>query len=184
MRLNCLAFLVLMAALGLAGAENPPDGPFLVELRYDTVNFPHDAESTCLMVFPDRRFHMERWSEWPSDKPRIFEDLISSDGLASLRALLNAPELEKFKSDDPEVTLTQGYFVSIIIPRMEKNQQIRASAWDVAAGRPRKPFPEALRPLLRWTEIAVKEIDQRRLSPLKAKVTECWPKPEKQKGAN
>ena len=98
MRALWFALLVLVTMPLKVPAQQPPEPSFVVKLGYTKIDLPQSAETTCLAVFPDGRFHMEQTSEVPSSDPRVFEDLLPDESLKSLSAILGAQELKELKT--------------------------------------------------------------------------------------
>lgn len=65
----------------------------LIQSRIDT----RDAETSCLIFYPDGRYHRERKNQHIGDKKvtiKIFEDFLHADEVQQLRQILDAPELQ------------------------------------------------------------------------------------------
>jgi hypothetical protein len=175
MRARWFALLVVVIMPLLLLPQDLPEPSFVLKIAYTTVDLPRSVSTTCLAVFPDGRFHMEHLSEWPGDRPRIFEDSLPNESLKSLSTILEAQELKQLRAVESQEISGQGDMVWGVISRGDTTQKLGASAWDASAGRPRKPFPAPLTPLLQWVETTTKVLDRNKLPPLKkSKPVNCW----------
>ena len=108
-----LAMAIPVALLGQA----QPKSRFVVWLKSTKVDLPRTTSTTCLTVFPDGRFHMERGSERPYSKLQIFEDSLPVESLKTLSALLETQDLKDLRSTKKDVEIAQGEIVWAVVPQ-------------------------------------------------------------------
>ena len=148
--------------------------PFVVKLKYARIDLPRSTSDSCLVVFPDGRFHLEEGSDWPPSKAQIFEDSLTQESLNLLTTLLVAEELKTLQTTRDEVRIAQGEIVSVFIPRGEAFQRLVFVGLEGSATQPAKKLPTALEPLLNWFHTTIKGVKQQKLRALKGtKPTHC-----------
>jgi hypothetical protein len=154
--------------------QSPPQSPFVVKLKYARIDLPRSSSDTCLVVFPDGRFHIEQSSDWPASKVQIFEDSLTHDSLDSLTTLLMAEELRNLQTTKENVAIAQGEIVWILIPRGVTVQALNFAGLEGSVTQYAKKLPASLEPLLNWFRMTTKTVKQRKLEVLKdAKPTNC-----------
>lgn len=175
MRKVRLSLLSLMTAVPLAFSGQPqPQSPFVVKLKYTRIDLPRSSFNTCLVVFPDGRFHLEQGSDWPASKAQVFEDSLTHDSLNSLTTLLVAEELKSLQTTKEEEVIAQGEIVWVLIPRGEAFQRLIFAGLEGSGTQHVKKLPTALEPLLNWFHTTIKGVKQQKLRALKdAKPTNC-----------
>jgi hypothetical protein len=175
MRILRFFVLSLMTAIPLAFlGQAQPQSPFVVKLKYVKVDVPSSSSDTCLVVFPDGRFHLEQGSVWPVSKPRVFEDSLTHDSLNSLTTLLVAEELKSLQTTREQVAIAHGETVWALIPRGEALQMLIFTGVEGSGMQHAKKLPTALEPLLNWFHTTIKGVKQQKLRALKgAKPTSC-----------
>jgi hypothetical protein len=173
LRLSLLCLIATMSLPLLVQGQVQPQ--FVVMVRYARIDVPRSASDTCLVVFPDGRFHLEQDSEWPPpSKTQIFEDSLTKESLNSLTTLLVAEELKSLQTTNEEVKIEQGEMVSVFIPRGKAVQALAFAGFVGSATQPAKKLPAALEPLLNWFHTTVKGVKQQKLRALKGtKPTHC-----------
>ena len=170
-------FLILVVVLSLtllACAQSSPS--FLVKLRMMKADLPRSDSTTCLAVFPGGKFHLEEDSYVQHyAKPYVFEDSLPLDSLSTLSALLEADDLKELQMTDQKFgAFAQGEVVWALIPRGNTSQRLIYVGIEGSGTQHPKPLPPPLRPLVSWFETTVKDIDHRKLQPLrKAKGSNC-----------
>jgi hypothetical protein len=175
MRILRLSLLSLVTAIPLAFlVQAQPQSPFVVKLKYARVDLPRSISDTCLVVFPDGRFHLEQGSDWPASKAQVFEDSLTHDRLNSLTTLLVAEELKSQQTTREEVAVAQGETVWVLIPRGEAFQRLIFAGVEGSGAQHVKKLPTALEPLLNWFHTTIKGVKQQKLRAVKgAKPTNC-----------
>jgi len=172
-----LLVLLAVAVLPLAAASQDSGPSFVVQLKYTKIDLPYSSSSSCLTVFPDGRFHMEQMSDWPRSAPRVFEDLLPSESLKSLSAILDGEGLKELKvaKGGPE-TISHGEIFGGVISRGQTIQTLVFSALQASAGQVARPFPPSLLPLVQWVDATTKDLKKRKLRELKGgKALNCQP---------
>ena len=112
MRIFQLSVLCLIAAIPLELLGQAQAQPtFVIKLKYVRLDLPRSSSDSCLVVFPDGRFHLEQASDYPPSKAEIFEDSVTKDSLESLRTLLMAEELKSLETPRESGKIAQGEVV-------------------------------------------------------------------------
>ena len=177
MRIFQLSVLCLIAAIPLELLGQAQAQPtFVVKLKYVRLDLPRSSSDSCLVVFPDGRFHLEQASDYPPSKAEIFEDSVTKDSLESLRTLLMAEELKSLQTLREGAKIAQGEVVWVLIPRGDAFQKLTFVGLVGSAAQPSQKLPTALEPLLNWFHTTIKGVKQQKLGALKgAKPTNCGP---------
>jgi hypothetical protein len=173
LRLSLLSLMMAIPCVLLGQAQ--PQSPFVVNLKYVRIDLPRSSSNTCLVVFPDGRFHLEESFDWPASKPQVFEDSLTQTSLNSLATLLAAEDLKSLQTTaSEEQKIAQGEIVWVRIPRGEALQKLIFAGLQASATQRVKKLPSALDPLLNWFHTTVKGVKQQKLRALKgAKPTNC-----------
>jgi hypothetical protein len=175
MRLLRFFVLSLMTAIPLVFlGQAQLQSPFVVKLKYAKIDLPRSSSDTCLVVFPDGKFHLEQGSVWPVSKAQVFEDSLTHDSLNSLTTLLAAEELKSLQTTREQVAIAEGEVVWVLIPRGEALQMLTFAGVVGSATQHVRKLPTALEPLLNWFHTTIEGVKQQKLRALKgAKATNC-----------
>ena len=158
----------------------PDDRSFLIQLTYTKLDLPALNSTTCMAVFPDGRYHMER--SWQSSTIEVsgsqtFEDSLSKNTLTSLLTILSADDFKTIATLDQAgaMAISQGQVVRAIVPRPEATQTFFLVSLEGSAKQNPKPLPPSVGPLIKWIKAITKDVRTRKLSPIKgAKPVNCW----------
>jgi hypothetical protein len=142
---------------------------FVVRLKYMKIDLPSSSSLTCLAVFPDGGFHMEKASDWPRSAPQVFEDSIPKESVDSLRAVLEVQGLKDLRQTKEDVgVISQGAVLWVLIPRGETFQLLSFASLENSGAQHGKALPAPLEPLVQWFLSTTKTIDRRKLRSLKS----------------
>jgi hypothetical protein len=175
-------FAVLMAKVASSqqSSPKPDDRSFLIQLTYTKLDLPALNSTTCMAVFPDGRFHMEK--SWQSSTIEVsgsqtFEDSLSKNSLTSLLTILGADDFKTLATLDQAgaIAISQGQLIRAIIPRPEATQTFFLVSLEGSAKQNPKPLPPSVGPLIKWIKAITKDVRKQKLSPVKgAKPVNCW----------
>ena len=171
LRLSALCLVIAVSALSQGQAPPEP----LVRLLYEKIDLPSSMSHTCLVVFPDGRFHMEQGSFQPRLAAQIFEGSLPSENVNALTALIESEELKNLpRTQEGIVTIAQGQVFSAVIHRGNEFQRFRRLSLEGSGTQHPRPLPKAVGPLLQWFQSSAKTVRQQKLPPLKnVKSTNC-----------
>jgi hypothetical protein len=134
------------------------------------------AENTCIIVYPDGRYHLERKTQRIASKEvsiAVFEDAVWAGELQKLTQILDNPELQKKTYEEPPYgrPMLEAEFTSLTVPRVDHLQKV--SIWRGSEfrrlGSIGGPPPlidhgsKLLKPLQQWLK---NNIEQRKTSAL------------------
>jgi hypothetical protein len=176
------AFAVLLTtpAAGQQSLPNQADPSFLIQLGYAKLDLPALDLTTCMAVFPDGRFHMER--SWQSSTIEVsgsqtFEGSLSQNSLRSLLAILAANDLKTLTQlDEPRAfAVSQGQLIWAMVPRPEATQTFFLVGLEGTAKQNPRPLPQSVHPLVKWVQAVTKNARKEKLFAAKgAKPVNCW----------
>jgi hypothetical protein len=101
---RCVLFSLLMLCLGLAAAQTLVEKLYLMRADTTTVDSYTGMTRTCVAVFPDGRYRMERTfqsNSGGSPDTKIFTSTLSAEELKQLQAALDDEDLQKIKTAPP-----------------------------------------------------------------------------------
>jgi hypothetical protein len=152
---------------------------FLAQLSYVKAEYPYRTSSTCIAVFPDGHFHLEnRWTETITvgSGQQIFEGALSQQDIQSLSAILAEEGLTKLAANDQlRLGMSAGEIIRAVVPRAKETQDLFLVGIEGAPGRPAKPLPAEVAPVVQWIRGTRKEIEKQKDFFLNgAHSTDCW----------
>ncbi|MGA8489314.1 MAG: hypothetical protein WB711_02765 [Terriglobales bacterium] len=175
-------FAMLLAAVGSNQQSLPKqdDRSFLIQLGYTKLDLPALNLTTCMAVFPDGRFHMEK--SWQTSTIEVsgsetFEASLSQTSLKTLLAILVADDFKILgRLDEPgAIAISQGQLIWAMVPRPEANQTFFLVGLEGSAKQNPRPLPQSVGPLITWIQAVTKNVRKEKLSPVKgAKSVNCW----------
>ena len=185
---------LLLAATALAPdlamsqqtSKRDEPGSFLVQLAYLKTEVPSGRSSTCIAVFPDGHFHLEknwRLTVTVGSGSEMFEGSLSDESLRSLTTILAMDDLKKLKINEPPPEAPPAPFerhseteiVRAVIPRQEETQNLSLVGFGFLPEQHPKPLPAAVNPLVQWIQKATKQIERQKTSIVKSgKPVDCW----------
>jgi hypothetical protein len=160
-----LSTVVVVSELAV-GQQIPTNQQTLVQLAYLKTELPTRRSSTCIAVFPDGHFHLEkRWREtstvgwgW-----QVFEGTLSDERLRTLEQILATDDLKKIRTADQLTSATyEAEFVQTAVPRPEGLQYFSLVGLESLPEQHPRPLPDAVKPLVQWIHITSKEIKNQR----------------------
>ena len=176
------AFAALLPTLapGQQSLPKPDDRSFLIQLGYTRLDVPALDQTTCVAVFPDGRFHMER--SWQTSTIEVsgsqtFEDSLPENSLKSLFSILAAEDFKTLTQlDEPgAMAISHGQLIWAMVPRLGVAQTFFLIGLDGAAKQNPKPLPKSVGPLLNWVQSITKNVGKEKLSSINgAKPVNCW----------
>ena len=156
------------------------DRSFLIQLTYTKLDLPALNLTTCMAVFPDGRFHMEK--SWQSSTIEVsgsqtFEDSLSKNSLTSLLTVLGADDFKTLGTVDQPgaIAISQGQLIRAFVPRPEATQTFFLVGLEGSAKQNPKPLPQSVGPLIKWIKAITKDVRKQKLASVKgAKPVNCW----------
>jgi hypothetical protein len=149
--ITAFAALLPTLALGQQSLPKPDDRSFLIQLGYTKLDVPALNQTTCVAVFPDGRFHMEK--SWQTSTIEVsgsqtFEDSLSENSLKSLLSLLAAEDFKTLTQlDEPgAMAISHGQLIWAMVPRLGVAQTFFLVGLDGAAKQNPKPLPKSVGP--------------------------------------
>lgn len=187
-RVSCRTLRIFIVVTALASAFTWGQQPaarlneprsFLVQLGYTKAEYPYDVANTCIAVFPDGRFHLEKsWTQSVAvgSGVQIFEGALSEEDLRSLSAILAAEPLKLLTTDDRlRFGMSEGEIIRAVVPRPEGTQDFSLAGLAGSPMQTFKPLPAAVDPLVQWIRVTGKQIEKQKSFYLKdTHQVNCW----------
>ena len=189
-RILCLLLAALVPSLVVAQQPSKRDEPssFLVQLAYLKTEMSSSRSSTCIAVFPDGHFRLEKsWRDLSitvGSRSEMFEGTLSDESLRSLTTILAMDDLKKLKVNDPPPEAVPSQFEAIgeteiiraVIPRQEGLQKLSLVGIGLSPEqRHPRPLPAEVNPLVQWIRTTTKQVERHKGSIVKSgKPVDCW----------
>jgi hypothetical protein len=89
----------------------------------------HDLKNTCVLVYGEGHYHLERWTQRLSSvyaESRVFEGQLSDTAMQQLRALLDDPALQNRPENRPPIDFPvwQAEITTLSVPRGDHTQKL------------------------------------------------------------
>jgi|SRR5581483_1120945 len=174
----CSTFVIFLA-MSSALAQAPAKADFLVRLKWVKSDLPTSVLTTCIAVFSDGRFHLEKRSDWPQSKTQVYEDSLADNDIKSLRTIIDDPQLKDLSGIDTGGIVVRerehGELVWALISRGDTTQKLLFNSQTGTPERRSLALPKPLNALVGWGDATAKDLNQRKVRPLKnARPAMCW----------
>jgi hypothetical protein len=172
--IRCLSVAVVVVELlgSCMVGQDTASPAFIAKFKYGKAE--RDLSDTCIVVFPDFKFHVEVEEYLGGKRPKVYEDSLSEDGRKTLTAILEDPSLRALQMPKPEgpkprvYVVQHGEVVLADIARGETEQRLVYANQEA-------PFPTSFVPLVHWIQATISELKDRHIQPMKkTKPTNCW----------
>jgi hypothetical protein len=185
-----LGFLLAAAALvpdlilGQQPSKRDEPSSFLVQLAYLKTEVPASRSSTCIAVFPDGHFHLEK--SWrltiTGSGSEMFEGTLSDERLRSLTTILAMDDLKKLKVNElpPEIspsfeTYSETEIIRAVIPRQGGPQNLSLVGLGFLPEQHPRPLPASVNPLVQWIRTTTKQVERQKGSRVqRGDPVDCW----------
>jgi hypothetical protein len=188
-----ILFLVLAAAalvpdlaVGQQPSKRNEPSSFLVQLAYLKTEVPSSRSSTCIAVFLDGHFHLEkswRLTITVGSGSEMFEGTLPDDSLRSLTTILAMDDFKKLKVNElppeappiPFETYSETEIIKAVIPRQDGLQNLSLVGFGFLPEQHLRPLPAAVNPLIKWIRATTKQVERQKGSMVKSgKPVDCW----------